>query len=204
MAEAAEKQLDLIWWQNFITGSEAGALVVTIILTIVVIRQQERHARQELRAYVSATPFHIFSFDDKNRAVAKFKMRNVGQTPAFDVFHESGVQIVNSAIPDDFDFPLGGPQGVPFTLFPGEAMDGSRTTERVFTADEIAKIRTGEAKIIIYGTVHYRDAFGERWQTDFSRTVEATTEILRKLSSKYGLEDLKITYEVTERHNGAT
>ena len=83
-------------------------------------------------------------------------------------------------------------------------MIGTIWASRLFTTQEIAAIRSGAARIFIYGTVSYRDAFKDQWQTDFARSVKADAATLKKITLNYGLDDLKVDFETCEQNNSAT
>jgi hypothetical protein len=188
-------------WFNEIGVGDKIATIATLIgflqfialsWTVWIMR---RSARQQLRAYVSAVPDFIYSFDVKNSPKISFTMRNVGQTPAWDVSHRTEIFLCPNPLPSNYKFPpLTGAASAPTVLFPNVPFTGFKIASQPFSAIEIADINSGAVAIYVIGKVQYRDAFKKkRWST-FASFVGADASTLSKLTSLYVPRDLIITF----------
>jgi hypothetical protein len=169
------------------------------------IEQAERHARQELRAYVSAEPNFLVAFDEEHFASARAEIKNLGQTPAHGVSTITAIDVLPYPLPEAFAFPaIQGNRSAPATLFPGKDLVSSGTSGRFFTSEEIKSIRDGSARVYVFGSTAYRDIFGQPHETQFSRSVKADPDTLTKLTSNYKPSDLRLQFQTHEQHNDAT
>jgi hypothetical protein len=166
------------------------------IIQLMLFRSQERH---QLRAYVGViiklTP-SVNPFVPPQVPQIDFDVRNSGMTPAYDVTHISAADLMSYPLPKDFDFskaqPAIGSSPEPITIFPGtlDNLGIEAKTSRAFTPDELASVATGTQKrVYFWGTVNYRDAFGEYHFTHFCLGYYGTVASIR--------------HEPCERHNDA-
>src|SRR5215469_11173745 len=72
---------------------------IALVATFAVMR---RTARQQLRAYVSGLTDFIQSFDETHSPYANYTMRNLGQTPALNLFHQADIAVFPFPLPDHF------------------------------------------------------------------------------------------------------
>lgn len=192
------------------TGDKIAAITALVgllqfVALVVTFRIMRRSARQQLRAYVSGRPKFIYSFDANFLASALIEIKNVGQTPAYHLTQRSEISVYPHPLPLDHRFPdLTSEPSPPVALFPGVDFDGTKTASRLFSTEEIERIRTQSAKIYIYGKIMYRDAFRKRRWTTFASSVGADDDTLTKLTSNYGPTDLKITWHHASLGNDAT
>lgn len=127
--------------------------------------------QQQMRAYLCATIGEAVPQDrTKNlRFQASLSILNAGLTPAYKVRFISNSAILPVPLPGDFPFPLPenmvggpvlGPRQPPFTI-KGPMIE--------FVDDsEVEDIKNGNGKALcIWGTVKYRDVFGQPQSTDF-------------------------------------
>ena len=85
------------------------------------LQHAEQTSRKELRAYVSIEPLGITEYAGHNLLVGRFKVRNIGKTPARDVSIYSTIEL--DADPARRDFPIGTPRISPTVLQPGAKME---------------------------------------------------------------------------------
>lgn len=169
MADAAKQQLELIWWQNLITGAEVAGLLVVIVLTLITIWQTRIYTRQELRAYVHLSDGIESPILNLAHPVLKLKIRNSGQTPAFDVLSRSNFIVAG----DPLIAPLPAlakddGKGSKLVLFPGMTSSVEfRPAKEVSEYDRAAAALGIEYKWYLYGCISYRDAFGKSRKTLF-------------------------------------
>jgi len=138
-------------------AAEAGDEIVTVT---------RDSAERQLRAYVTISGCGISDLKTtKGPIKATLTMKNVGQTPAYDVVHPSAIGI-HSFPRTDFpappqDLPLSkqvlGPNGIAYKFH----------TYRVLTDEENDGITAGKMAIYVFGEVRYRDVFGNSHTTKY-------------------------------------
>jgi hypothetical protein len=185
-----------------ITGIATALLAVVTIGLVLLAGEQSKTARAELRAYVSARPEHISSFDGTHRPKIIIKLFNHGQTPARKLRHRIEVGLLPNPLRPGLSLPE--PLSAfsnPTTLFPGVEVNGSKSRENAFTAGELADIRNESVRIYVYGEVEYFDVFGDCWITTFCSGMQADAPTLKKLTSNYLKPDLSVTFEIAPMGN---
>jgi hypothetical protein len=124
----------------------------------------EDTAQRQLRAYVivSGKDFgvHLGNFESTVR------IKNVGQTPAYDLTAIVRTDILPYPLPDDFNFALQR-NGIPSVDVLGPRQRVGNTScfaEKDTTVEEWREARSehGNLRIYTYGTVNYRDAFSDK------------------------------------------
>lgn len=139
-------------------------------------------ARRQLRADVFAVSVKI-DFIIGKEVVANLRVKNTGQTPAYDVIIETGLEFrllpANSPIsvvkPEEMSrMALGPEQEVLPTAYSGKFL----------TADESAAVADDRAVIIVYGQIKYRDAFKTNQTTDFRFLFDRTCALVGKGSMR--------------------
>jgi hypothetical protein len=165
-------------------------------------RNAEETTQRQLRAYVSAMPEFISSFDATHAPRVRFRIQNSGTTPANDVRYRFGV----AALPDgDFRLPASAADfsalGV---LFPKAELSGASQRETTLDVAAVAALHDGTARLYCFGEIDYVDAFMHPRTTRFCHEVCADRENWLKLTSGYGPDDLKIEFRVAPFGNTAT
>lgn len=182
MADAAEKQLDLVAYQNLITTVESGLLVLTIIFTgwaAIMAGISARAAQQSAealpileRAYIAATTISSNIRDQLDistrgrdpEIAVKIKFTNYGKTAAFikeishDLIHKAAlvepVYTRLAAVPREF------------VLGPETPTDEYRIPpEKALGQGGAASVADGKSFLLFYGRVVYEDIFGKEHVT---------------------------------------
>lgn len=138
-------------------------------IQVLVARDQEKRT---LRAYVFVDEIYIDSLNTPNPEVS-VKIKNFGQTPAYDFQAWGDMKIVDQPEPT---FPP------PPNEFPGRRGPLPPTKETVtfvhmdhpLSDSEWAQITSGRSALYVYGEIRYRDAFGEHRHTTFRGLVGGT------------------------------
>ena len=128
-----------------------------------------RTAERQLRAYLSIAGTFIENYGTQRHATINWRVKNHGQTPAFDIDYRFTIEVLPVRLPDGFDFPppqreiRGGA-----TLFPGADMAAWFHNDRPFTEEEYDGVEDCTRNIHIWGVMSYRDAFKHRRTTLFN------------------------------------
>jgi hypothetical protein len=161
----------------------------------------EETAKKELRAYI-VTQVRDLTWPDNWKGVAKIiiGIKNTGQTPAYDLRTLSRTRLYDYPFPPDFDFTLiSGEDPSVGLLGPGEDTETGADSEPL-SGDDWLEIRHGDEnrRLCTYGTVTYRDAFGDKQYTNFC--VSHVFEI----TPLPGGEKIAIVSRTAARHNDAS
>jgi hypothetical protein len=96
---------------------------------------------------------------------------NIGKSTTTGMYSESVMEIVPASQSPSFKFKGRHNTSSRTPIFPGDQdtfpidlWDQTTKTRRPFTADEIDRIRNGQAYIAIYGVFVYSDQFGKYWE----------------------------------------
>lgn len=185
MADAAEKQLDLVAYQNFITTVESGLLLITIIFTGIAALAATRAARAADRAVdvTAAAELPILQIDNViigspegryespdhrlDDALFTVYVRNYGKTPAF-IDHFVINAIVRARLPHKPEYQtfswLMGPRPIehgekkPFT-------EAHYRNERPW--GKLNEVIRGRKILWVYGFFDYYDFLGELHRRGF-------------------------------------
>lgn len=122
-------------------------------------------AKRQLRAYVhvSEARFSDFGFPG---GIYLVNYTNTGQTPAYDVYSSIALQFAKFPLAEELVATGTGTKGI-ITL--GRDGEGHARLEapRGLSGEEYGEVRDGKSAVFVFGTISYRDAFGEDWTTDF-------------------------------------
>jgi hypothetical protein len=159
-----------------------------------------------LRAYLSGTVFHVSSFDKDELLIFKFRIENVGLTPARKVVHHAEVVVAPEPLPDNYIFPaIATPFSNPANIFPKQSFEGATTAISLITAEEKLQIIDGSARIYCCGEIFYEDVFGKNdCKTAFCASAVADSETMKKLASGYRKPDLKVNFHIARTGNSDT
>jgi hypothetical protein len=167
--------LDWEFWTAIGTLALGGVTLWLVRKTDGLIRSAEKSSERQLRAYLSVAGM---TFVEQNPQGAKFEVKtvikNFGQTPAHDVRFRGRVEVLATNVIQNFDFNLieiGTPEGA--FVGPTQEKFYSNILDRNLTQAEIADLLNpaGAHKLIIWGTVWYKDAFGRSRHTNFCRVA---------------------------------
>ena len=155
--------------------------IATVLLTFVTGGliwagyQQIRTIRAQLRAYVTTVPgFSIRQ--GGNRGALKFEFRpqilNTGQTPAYkvDIVSRMAFVAIGEVAKYDFRLPANQYPGA-MTLGPNQERFTQVIFDRKLTKAELRLYKKGSHRLLIYGRINYRDAFGHRHYTHYCYIV---------------------------------
>jgi hypothetical protein len=166
--------------------------------TAIVKEMSERQARlasMQLRAYVSVLVGNCIPQDRTTgwRYEVRMIVTNTGHTPAHAVTVTARLEILPFPLPDDIDLnvPIG-LQEESSHINTGQQRFFRRWLNDLIPDEEINEIMRGSIrKLYIYGSIFYRDAFGEAHSTNFCQF--AMWDIAGNFSTMN-----------TNRHNDAT
>jgi len=198
------------WAASLSTGDKIAGITafvgflqfIALYLTVGVMR---RSARQQSRAYISAQPNFITSFDETHWPIARFLIRNLGDTPAYRVSHRALIEAFPNPLPKRFKLPrITGEWSAPVVLFPDVPLTGTKNRGTFFSAAQLEGIRNRSLSIYIFGEAKYRDAFRKRRWLEFCARVEIQSNAnLIALSSNSTATFDDITYAVAPVGNDA-
>jgi hypothetical protein len=111
------------------------------------------------------------NFLPPNIPAIHLSIKNFGQTPAYRVTYQSGVDLKQYPLPKNTEYPTPtiGPQN-PITVFPGtpEPLGIRSPGGRALTNEEVKAIQDGNSKrLCFWGTITYVDAFGYSRYTNY-------------------------------------
>ena len=131
------------------------------------MQRAEQTSRKELRAYVSVEPLGITEYVGHNLLVGRFKVRNIGKTPAGDVSIYSTVGL--DADPARRDFPVGTPRISPTVVQPGAKMEFVSYEAYPIPADQLDHDEPLKLAgyLYVWGEVLYTDEFNTVGWTAF-------------------------------------
>jgi hypothetical protein len=140
--------------------------------------------KRQLRAYIGLIPPPdnqiINNFTPPTKPTVHLTPKNFGLTPAYEARHETGSGVFVYPLPKSFLYPIqkAATPPNPITIFPGNFDIAGINTNwtRALSSDEIASIQDDRAeRLYFWGTVSYRDAFGDPHYTNFCISFYALT-----------------------------
>ena len=188
----------------FLTLILAGGTVFLWRATRSLVKESEKTAKHQLRAYIAAYPHHISSFDEQHAARASFRIVNHGQTPAYNVKHHTMVVVAPHPLPPNYVFPkiISSP-GPPMVIAPHNSFTGYKSADAFFTPEQIIGIIDETLRIYVHGEVRYDTIFHKKCWTTFSASVEGDKTNREKLASNHLLPDLEIKFDMSKTGNDA-
>jgi len=133
---------------------------------------------RQLRAYliVTAKGGGFVPQDNARRYKFEFRvvLKNTGQTPAYEVVSNCIARLEQFPLLDNYPFELSpiheaASSGI---LGADEQYELTAIADRMYTDEEIVEFKSGPAKrLVAYGTIYYKDAFGVRHYTNFSHSM---------------------------------
>jgi hypothetical protein len=141
------------------------ALLAQALLLRATIRQADKTARRQLKAYVFVAHHTLDPIFEGKEVNARILLRNFGQTPAYRLTVAArgalGGQRFNEAQADiGAAMPIG-------TLGPGGEYHLTVSYPDGLSREQIAALTQGDKVLYVYGTVRYVDAFHEQRQMNF-------------------------------------
>lgn len=132
------------------------------------VRSMEDTAVRQLRAYVSlgATGKITNDFNPELPAF-QIRIRNTGQTPAYNVKSWRGIGIHELPLVNDLNPIAGGAMDTDVVLGAGGDHMLPIRRERSFTPEELKGVEAGTHAIYVFGKVEYLDAFNKPRYTNF-------------------------------------
>jgi hypothetical protein len=135
------------------------------------IKDAERNAERQSRAYLAVIPKTVAGFRPNVTGKIEGVVKNLGQTPAQKIRHRYNFAVLPHPLPPRHKFaeptreianaPALLPRDETTIQFDGEA----------FTAQQIEAVSRNEARVYCWGTTEYEDVFGVTWQARFSVSV---------------------------------
>jgi hypothetical protein len=170
-------------WERVISDPTAlvtlwlfGATCVLVIVTTglwwstgALVEGAEDTARRQLRAYLSVHPAKLLKFTPNENMIFSFEIKNHGQTPAYSCTHTSDIIFERHPLPEKFNFPiLDSTPKSKVTVHKDIPITGNIVATKKFTQQQLVEAlqapATGGKRIIIFGKIDYKDAFGgDRW-----------------------------------------
>jgi hypothetical protein len=160
------------------------------------VDQMRDTERQQLRAFVSITPWMLSNFGAVHRIQIEFATRNHGQTPAFDINYIFDMAVLPTPLPNNFVFPaptqLLNPNS---SLFPHARMKTWFNNNRILTTAEVASVHAGIQRFHVWGRMTYIDIYGRPCHTDINASAGGPT---------LGRVGVGFHWEYGQGHNRAT
>ena len=130
------------------------------------------YAERELRAYLSVEAGHFTMQVPANNVRVEVTpiIYNGGQTPASDVQFYCVAKMLPFHLPPEIDLtiPETGPEESVFTVAAQQRHQGVVFADRIYTDNEVRDMQLlNQRAFYVYGTVTYRDVFGNDWHTNF-------------------------------------
>jgi hypothetical protein len=131
------------------------------------LQHAEQTSRKELRAYVTVEPLGITGYAGHNLLVGRFRVRNIGKSPARDVSVYSTIGL--DADLARRDFPIGTPRISPTVLQPGAKMEFISYEGYPIPADQLDRDEPLKLAgyLYVWGEVLYTDEFSTMGWTAF-------------------------------------
>jgi hypothetical protein len=173
-------------------------------------RETRLTSRRELRAYVYAEPTNLISYEKSKRVEAEYAIRNAGSTPAYDVIHGGGIDVLPVRDAKDFfdiqnaDIRTG--EETPVVIHAGQQAFGAvERKDFIIDEDMLRLLAGGGSALYVWGFVEYKDAFRRRRRGRFCyrlngpRFASTSQESRRKPGTKVAME-----WTMAPFHNDAT
>jgi hypothetical protein len=151
-------------------------------------------AERQLRAYIiakaiDADEVRINGSEDAVMVTVRIVIKNTGQTPAHNLKIASKTELVRHPIPLPFNFTLiSGPDPSVSLLGAGESIESESRPNEPFDGNAMMVAKEPEcgAQIYTWGTVTYRDVFGnDQWTNFCSSLIFRGDEILAHASEHH-------------------
>lgn len=171
-ADAAKDAAQYALWGLLVGIAGTGLLFVTF-------RETRKVSRAQLRAYVSITPGSLKIVDGKNgkTITASLKIKNSGQTPAYEVVWSGNVvPLSTEQAPDFFSESNDAPSAIrdqrPTVIHNTDDIDGDLESVDPISGSEWDDILNQNKFLFLYGVGEYRDVFDKRRETQFCFMAE--------------------------------
>lgn len=153
----------------------ANTMIRSTETTREISARQENFGKMQLRAYLTV---HAGQSAIQNREAGvrygiQMVVRNAGHTPAHEVRFAIKLSVMSSPLPIDADLSIGqNPESVVGHVPFGEQFLITALLDEFLEDDTVQDIsERGGKKLYVYGTVWYKDAFGESHHTNFCQSV---------------------------------
>lgn len=133
------------------------------------LKTMQDTAERQLRAYVLVEARRIKQFDTANPTVVELCIKNVGQTPAYEIQISAGVQVLPVNIPAGTNFNASFQGNISITtVHPNNELFTDARSSTPLSSAEISQIKNGtQNRLYVAGTLKYRDAFKKQRATEF-------------------------------------
>jgi hypothetical protein len=154
-------------------GAVIGSLVL-VFLTYLQIKDIENSSKKQLRAYISVLP-PVLGRDSifAPRLIAAARIKNSGQTPAYDVVESGDLRIIPIGEMNNFPDPRKLPN--PYDVTPnlikqviGPGVEFVSWREATGEHQSHRGLSSEDYRVIFYGIVFYKDAFGHNHWTSYA------------------------------------
>lgn len=198
-------------WDNLPIGDKIVGIIVLVgflqfvVLYLTILTTKRSIKQPAIRAYISAQPNFISSFDQTHQPRASYTLQNNGITPAYRLIHRCDICAFPDPLPNGFALPrIEGAWSTPIAVFPNVPIVGNCARKDPFSPKELEGIRDRTLRIYIFGQVLYRDAFHKNRGVCFCSAVSiGSKRTLAKLSSCSVQRPQDIKYEVAPIGNDA-
>lgn len=169
------------WIDHLVAWGTVGAAMGAAAAAYYASRQAETAsdtARRQLRAYIEVSLITQRSegteinFDPEKPLHFFFSITNRGVTPALDVVGSTGGRFLKLPIGKDVDLSRPKyPDESPSTVFPnGTDPNGMPVSATLDDSRKLLIRQDKDLRLVLYGTVEYRDIFGELHHTNFCKS----------------------------------
>jgi hypothetical protein len=125
--------------------------------------------RKQMRAYIAVDIGSTTYQDENARFDSAPVLINTGFTPALEVSYRAQAAVLSTNLSSDFEFSAAGPlYGNDASLSPRQQFIIHAMVDHRFSDAEVEEIKKGAVKrLFVWGTVTYKDVYGESWMTKF-------------------------------------
>lgn len=143
------------------TASQAIFAGAIILLTAFIWWSETGRAEQELRAYICVTKFLAGPLDPGDNLHAMVKVRNCGQTPAYNIKTRSAVWITK--VPS-YDYPFQKWKRTNISIGPDRKMTVDPYSVEIVTVSQAENVQNEKLGIYVCGEIEYTGVFHSKWR----------------------------------------
>jgi hypothetical protein len=146
------------------------------VATVSLVKSADTNAERQLRAYIvaKAVDANMSGSDSAVMVTVKIVIKNTGQTPAHDLRIVSKTELLPHPIKMPFNFTLiSGPDPSASLLGSNESIESESEPNEPFDGNAMMVAAEPEsgARIYTWGTITYRDVFGNNQWTNFCSSL---------------------------------
>ena len=142
------------------------SLFILAIIAYCALRESQKTAQRQLRAYVYVNPQSAFHIDGQGALQVYSVVGNSGQTPALSVERFVGLEVL-TPIQNVTNKLMLRENGVTVLGPRSEIALVKNWSQGELPADQFLQIRNGTLRVYVFGKILYEDVYGTKWKTGF-------------------------------------